>query len=258
MGRAKLSRAQREGNTSDQLLDYLEELEHPGWQAEVAFDLSQVLFNNAYENGADDTDAVEFTESVSKPLVQHAHGEADEPVIDTAYWRNRIDPVPGENYGFHVSPSPSQFRDTHRFYELRESLQETVEDDAFDYAIGVFSGGMAPVYAATDYLDVEDEIILRYSPYRGNDDEVQITAEMQERGDFADASVLIVDDLVETGGTLDAVGDYLDAAGAAEVYAVPVMVKPNKWDVSSGGELLQRTDDGSYRPAEQYEDKHFL
>lgn len=218
-----LTRNQRIGNTTEELFDHLEELDDPTWMSEIAFDIAQLAYRDAYTTG-DDTDAAAFTETVAAPIIRTAHTPHEEPIPDLEPWRNRLAHIDGENHGFHISPKSS------RMQELYETVNR-YDPDRFDHVIGIYSGGMAPAYVAATHFDT-DPIILRYSPYREQDSEVHITETMQDRADLDGARVLVVDDMVETGETFRAVGRYLQEEGVADAYGVAAYAKTNHWPLT--------------------------
>lgn len=218
-----LTRNQRIGNTTEELFDHLEELDDSAWRSEIAFDIAQLAYRDAYTTG-DDTAAVTFTENVAAPIIRTAHTSSDEDTPDFEPWRDRFAHLDGENHGFHISPKSGRMQD------LYEAVS-VYEPDRFDVVVGVYSGGMAPAYVAAAHFDT-DPVILRYSPYREDDSRVHITETMQNRADLEDAAVLVVDDMVETGETFRAVGRYLQEEGVDEAYGVAAYAKTNHWPLT--------------------------
>lgn len=218
-----LTRDQRIGNTTDELFDLLEELDDPAWRSEIAFDIAQLAYRDAYTTG-DDTTAVAFTENVAAPTIRTAHTPNEETIPDLKPWRDRFASLEGKNHGFHISPKSGRMR------ELYEAVQG-YDPDRFDAVIGVYSGGMAPAYIAATHFDT-DPVILRYSPYREDDSRVHITETMQDRAALHGARVLVVDDMVETGETFRAVGQYLQDQGVEAVYGVAAYAKTNHWPLT--------------------------
>lgn len=226
-----------------------------GWKAEAAYNALEVMWDHMYEADGQDSirsvseeDVIAYGNEVAKPIVQYVHGNGDEPDIDMSEWRD-LAQVPGTNDGFEYSPGPSRAPNTdpedHAYRKLRDAIEAQVDEDDFDYVIGVAAGGIAPMHAVTDYLDAE-EVIARYSPNRIGDTDVQRTPAMDEKSQFDGSDVLIVDDAVNTGSTLQYIGDFAEERGADQVYALPMTTISKNWNVSDGGELLERADAGHY------------
>lgn len=208
-----LSRRDRVDKDIDELFEYMDELDSHKWRAEVAFNISQVAYEHAYETD-DPTDyrrAREFTEDVTRPLIAGYH--ADEDVdVDLEGWYDRLQDVPGTNDGVSLAVHSD------RITELRERVNEQHDPDAFDYIVGPFSGGIAPMYAVEQDFDA-DPVLLRYSVDRGDDDVRDDPT--YDDVTFEDADVLLVDDIAETGSTFEEVGRYLRQEGADTVETVP-------------------------------------
>jgi hypothetical protein len=220
---AKLSRRQRIDNDIPQLFDYMGRLDDDyAWQAEVAFDIAQVAYEDAYRTG-DDTDAVAFTEDVAAPIVAHAHTDAPEPEPDLAYWRDRLADIPGENTGMKIPPSSD------RMAALHETVTDQYEPNEFDQIIGIFSAGMGPLYTVEDYFTDAEPVVVRYSKNRG-DTAVTVSPTMADRLDAADAQLLLVDDGLDEGGSLYRTGSYLTEQGADDIQCI-VAQAHTRWPV---------------------------
>lgn len=229
-----LSRRDRVDKDMDELFDYLDRLEPQEWKAEVAFNISQVAYEHAYETDdpADYEQARAFTEEVTRPLLEDYHAGVDtDHDIDVEGWYDELADVPGTNKGVSLGVHSD------RITEMRGSLSEEYGEDAFEYVVGPFSGGIAPMYAVADELDAE-AVMVRYSVDRG-DDEVRLDDTYDV--DFEDSDVLLVDDITETGSTFEVVGEYLREEGAASVQTVPAW-SLGDWDLH---------DDAEVRPLEE-------
>ncbi|MDY6770853.1 MAG: phosphoribosyltransferase [Candidatus Nanohaloarchaea archaeon] len=194
------------------------------------FASAKLLVEEAYEEGGYHEEAVDALETFGRPVVQHLHGDRDEPVLDeegledwVARYADDIERIDEEIGG--ADELDGLYRDykvppgDERLDTFYDSLQDQVEPDRFDYVVGIYSSGIPPMYVAADHLDA-DELIVKYSTLR-DDDAVDVSPRMEERAELDDAEVLLVDDAVLTGETLTMTGEYFRSQGA-EVYAVPL------------------------------------
>jgi len=117
--------------------------------------------------------------------------------------------VPGHNRGVSLAPSSDSITD------LYEAVKETFDEGAFDYVLAPFAGGIAPLYATEQALDA-DPVLVRYSKDR-DDEEVRMLEGLGADAAFEDADILVVDDVTETGSTLETVGRYLEEEGAGRI-----------------------------------------
>lgn len=203
-----LSRRQRTGNDIETMLSYLDRLEPDGWQVEVAVGISELALEYAHEEG-DDGEAAAFTREVTAPLVAAYHEDTELPSYDLEDWADDLEHVPGQNRGVSLKPR------SERITDLYDTVREEYEADTFDYVVAPFAGGIAPLYATEQALDAEP-VLVRYSKDR---DDVRVSRIDGLGGDvsFEDADVLVVDDITETGSTLETVGRYLEEEGADRI-----------------------------------------
>ena len=127
------------------------------------------------------------------------------------------DRLPHEK-GFHVS-----WDQLHRDARaLAWRLQGEAPEDGWRAIVAITRGGMAPAMIVARELDVRavDTISVKsYDHQTQSDAEVLKTPDMELMGDGQ--GVLIIDDLVDTGRTLDLVRKLLPEAHVATVYAKP-------------------------------------
>lgn len=189
-----------------------------------SFGLVNHYFEKAYNNDGDDTKAIECMETAAKPMINHIHRKDYKTNIRKI--KNYIEDLE-ENLeedkreeishpGFHI---PTDSDDFTLFYKR---ITEFFEPDEFDSLVGVFSGGLPPLCLASEYFDVEDEIVLRYSHVKRSDEKVKITKSMEEKADFEGKKILIVDDIISSGGTIKEVSDYIFNKGASDIFALVV------------------------------------
>lgn len=216
---------------ANDLLDFMQQLEEdesyhggcPTCSARYGNALSQIAFKEAYEGDLDDQLAVDFTEEVFSPLLKYQLGEGMKPEIDFDHWRKRFNGIESTSKSFHM---PLEKRD---WYETLLKTTRTVERDAYDKLVGIYSGGIAALYGAEIKLDAVP-VVMRFSHLNENDEEVQITENMKERADFEDDRVLILDDVFESGKTFRETGEFLRDEGADTIHALAMY---------SNGQLLQ-------------------
>jgi hypothetical protein len=203
-----LSRRQRTGNDIETLFSYLDRLEPADWQVEVAVGVSELALEYAHDEG-DDGSAAAFASKVTAPTIAAYHADDELPAYDLEAWREDLADVPGENRGVSLKPQSGKVTD------LYETVKEEYESEAFDYIVAPFAGGIAPLYATEQALDA-DPVLLRYSKDR-DDERVSRIDGLGEDASFDDADVLVVDDVTETGSTLETVGQYLEEEGADRI-----------------------------------------
>ncbi|MDY6770323.1 MAG: phosphoribosyltransferase [Candidatus Nanohaloarchaea archaeon] len=190
---------------------------------DAAYAAAKQQLEAAYEHEiVDDSDGLRYLENFAEPAFRRFHGLDDGPTrIDLTAWAQHayetIDDhymhVPGfPHHGFHKGATGKTFE------EFYDHLAETYEEDEFDQVVGVHSSGLPFLAAAGSYFDA-DEIVVRYSHLRCDDEEVLMTDSMEERADFDGAELLVVDDIIESGRTVREVGDFLYEQGADRVIA---------------------------------------
>lgn len=206
MSRSSLSRRERYETTIDEQFDLYDDLDPMAWKTEVAIGIAITAYEQAYEDG-DDTDARAVMEEFGAPHLEAYHDDEDRD-IDTEQWRDRLDDVEKTHPGISLSPK------SERIEQMGEAVDELYDDDAFDYVVAPFAGGIAPLYAATHQIDAEP-VLIRYSKDRGDDD-VMMTPEMDDRFEPEQSSVLVVDDIAEYGETAQEIGDWLETEDVAD------------------------------------------
>lgn len=224
------------GKTPEELLEEAEEYEKRGEvsrKVQALNSVLQVAFDEAYQTGGDST-AVTFADEVFGPEIQAFYEDEEAEEIDYDMWKAEFSGLEEESGVFHIPVTDSAP------YEYFRNCMKVV-DEEYDQVVGVHSGGLAPLYAAEDVFE-GDPVVLRYSHRDRDDEDVQITPEMEERADFEGSDVLIVDDVVESGETFYEAGQYLKQQGAESIDAVPV--RTSMWDLSHDNEMLDITDGG--------------
>ncbi len=129
------------------------------------------------------------------------------------------DRLPHEK-GFHVSWD--QIHRDSRALAWRLDKQGPGEDGAWRAVIAITRGGMAPAMIVSRELDIRvvDTISVKsYNRQTRGEAVVLKSPDMDLVGDGE--GVLIIDDLVDTGKTLEVVRDLLPRAHLATVYAKP-------------------------------------
>lgn len=200
MGRSSLSRNERYGTTIDTQFDLYDQLDPLDWRAEVATGIAITAFEHAYETD-DDSQAVAALEEFAAPHIEALYEDASFEA-ETEPWRDQLSDIDVEYRGITLSPKSD------RIDAFGAQVNEQYDEDAFDYVVAPFAGGIPPLYTAAAELDAEP-ILLRYSKDRG-DDAVTLSPSMEERFDPQGSQVLVVDDVLEYGTTAKTVGSYLD------------------------------------------------
>lgn len=214
-----------------------------GYQAAVAHAAAEGADTDVAQEISDDDRAVEYLEDFAVPLFRQYQGLKDtDGELDLDTWRDRIQ----QEYGTDVEADPDFHEDvTEEAYDaFYDEVQERYDPDEFDQIVGVYSSGLPFLYTASSHLD-GDEVVLRYS-YRREDDDVQVTDTMADRQDFDGADVLIVDDCIATGDTMQNVGEYVLDQGADSVTALVYRDRSTLFSSSTGSTELtvSRDDDG--------------
>jgi xanthine phosphoribosyltransferase len=128
------------------------------------------------------------------------------------------DPLPHEK-GFHVS-----WDQLHRDARaLAWRLQGKTPEDGWRAVVAITRGGMAPAMIVARELDIRtvDTISVKsYDHQTQSAPRIIKTPDMEIMGDGD--GVLIVDDLVDTGKTLEVVRAHMPKAHVATVYAKPM------------------------------------
>ena len=128
------------------------------------------------------------------------------------------DRLPHEK-GFHVS-----WDQLHRDARaLAWRLQGETPEDGWRAVVAITRGGMAPAMIVARELDIRMVDTISVKSYDHQTQSAPVVIKSPDSGVMGDgAGVLIVDDLVDTGQTLDVVRDHLPRAHIATVYAKPM------------------------------------
>lgn len=223
MGRSSLSRNERYGTTIETQFDLYDQLDPLDWRTEVATGIAITAFEHAYETG-DDSDAVAALEEFAAPHIEALYEDASVEVA-TAPWRDQLSGIETEYRGITLSPKSD------RISEFGTQIDEAYDEDAFDYVVAPFAGGIPPLYTAAAELDAEP-VLLRYSKDRG-DDTVSLSPRMAERFDPHGSQVLVVDDVLEYGTTAQTVGSYLDEEGVSDQEMMVAWVYGDETDLET-------------------------
>ncbi|MEN0079540.1 MAG: xanthine phosphoribosyltransferase [Pseudomonadota bacterium] len=130
-----------------------------------------------------------------------------------------IDPLPNEK-GFHVSWD--QIHRDARALAWRLDKHGPLEDGAWKAVVAITRGGMAPAMIVSRELDIRlvDTISIKSYNHRDQTDPVVLSKPDPElMGDGE--GVLVIDDLVDSGKTLEVVRALYPKAHFATVYAKP-------------------------------------
>lgn len=120
-------------------------------------------------------------------------------------------------------------------YELSVELARKIKERGLkvDTIVAVARGGLIPARIISDLLDVLDIEVVQCIFYKGiGEREREPVILKPVRSDLRGKSVLIVDDVADTGGTLSKIIEHVKAAGASDVTVATLYVKPwNKADI---------------------------
>ena len=128
------------------------------------------------------------------------------------------DRLPHEK-GFHVS-----WDQLHRDARaLAWRLQGEAPETGWRAVVAITRGGMAPAMIVARELDIRMVDTISVKSYNHQTQSAPVVIKSPDAGLMGDgAGVLIVDDLVDTGRTLDVVRAHLPRAHIATVYAKPM------------------------------------
>ncbi len=133
-----------------------------------------------------------------------------------------------------VHPEPVKFISV-SWSEVEELCLEIAERvaasvDRVDVIVGVLRGGWIPARLLSDYLGVERMGAVEVKFYRGIGETGERPIVTQPLVvDVRDKSVLVVDDVADTGKTLNIVTSFLTLYGPRRVYTATLYVKP--WSI---------------------------
>ncbi len=113
---------------------------------------------------------------------------------------------------------------------LRIAEQIRRDGENIDLIVGVLRGGWVPARLLSDYLGVDRIGVVEVKFYRGVGDRAErpvITQPLvvEARG----KTVLVVDDVADTGKTLNTVTDFLSLYGPRKILTATIYVKP--WSI---------------------------
>jgi hypoxanthine phosphoribosyltransferase len=95
-------------------------------------------------------------------------------------------------------------------YELGMSLAEKVlKEFDFDAIVGVSRGGLTTARIFSDLLEVKDIIIIKSEHYDGIDVLKDVNVEQRNIPDLSKHSVLVTDDIADTGESLERISELL-------------------------------------------------
>lgn len=128
------------------------------------------------------------------------------------------DRLPHEK-GFHVS-----WDQLHRDARaLAWRLQDEGPDEGWRAVVAITRGGMAPAMIVARELDIRTVDTISVKSYNHQSQSEPVVIKAPDRDVVGDGDgVLIVDDLVDTGRTLDVVCKLLPRAHVATIYAKPL------------------------------------
>ena len=129
-------------------------------------------------------------------------------------------------------------------YGLCREVSVAVRDDAFepDVVVALARGGWFAGRCLCDFLGLDDLASLKMEHYVGaaeKTDEPTIRYPMPE-GSVADKDVLIVDDIADTGGSIERAHEYVTDRGAAAVRTATLqLVQTSTFEPDYVGEHLE-------------------
>lgn len=120
------------------------------------------------------------------------------------------------------------WREIHRvLYNLSQRIIREYGRDYFDIIIAVAKGGLIPARILSDLIDIEEIGIIGVKFYKGVSESMAkpvLTHPLTTS--VSGKSALIVDDVVDSGRTLQLVIDELYRHGASEVTSLALYIKP--------------------------------
>lgn len=114
------------------------------------------------------------------------------------------------------------------FYLSLEVARKILKDGKdFDCIVGISRGGLIPTRLLSDFLSIKDIRIIRSIFYTGTGETLERPiVDISTVGDIKGLKVLIVDDVADTGNTLNEVKNKILEMGAVEAYIATLYVKP--------------------------------
>ena len=138
-------------------------------------------------------------------------------------------------------------------YEMLQALSRKIVERGFDpdIIVGIAMGGLIPAAVLADLLGLEvDAVGVKF--YRGvgeRGDRPHITQDVSV--DLEGKTVLLVDDVADSGHTLDAVRDYVLARGAGGLVVCTLHYKP--WSIVKPDIHIEETEAWIIYPWERRE-----
>jgi hypothetical protein len=117
------------------------------------------------------------------------------------------------------------------FGRAGRDLAQAIADDGYrpDLVLAIARGGLLPAASVSYALDIKNLHLINVEFYTGVDERLDLPVMLPpvpNAGDLAGATVLIVDDVADTGATLELVRDFC-AEHVAEVRCAVIYEKPH-------------------------------
>lgn len=114
-----------------------------------------------------------------------------------------------------------------RIAELATQLNEEYRDKPL-YVLGVLTGGYMLVSELTKRLTIPCRIgFIKVSSYEGTKSTGTIKKHFDLSDDVSDSHVVVVDDIIDTGRTMEWINNYLRERKALDVKVATILVKPD-------------------------------
>lgn len=114
--------------------------------------------------------------------------------------------------------------------QAMEKMAQQIHDtlgEANPICLCVMIGGMIPTSGILEHIDFPLELdYIHATRYRGNTSGGEITWKYRPSSSLKDRVVLIVDDILDGGITLQEIVNYCQAEGAAKIYTAVLVDKP--------------------------------
>ncbi len=99
---------------------------------------------------------------------------------------------------------------------------------AFDLIVGLARGGLVPARLLCDYLGSDELYVVRVKFYRGVGETMEKPLVLHAtQFDVAEKDVLLVDDIADTGKSLQAAVQHLRARDAGKIFVATLVKKPH-------------------------------
>ncbi|MFB6180407.1 MAG: phosphoribosyltransferase [Candidatus Nanohalobium sp.] len=160
--------------------------------------------------------ALDMMEEDAAPGFLLYHGIDEDPGLRKFMWQDAD-----------VPPSPEPFEyplDSNLYRSFSEDLEDNLEDNDYDFVVGVYRGGLPFMYTALNQMDAKPAVV-KYQHQKSKTEgkepgEVDIPPGIQRKVDFEDANILIIDDDIYTGKTISEVAQRLLEENPENVDAV--------------------------------------